>query len=226
MRGVTAAERWLVAVWPVVLARLPASPARVLEIGCGSLGGFVPMLRSAGYDAVGVDPEAPEGVEYRRLAFERAELFEELDAVVASTSLHHVADPAAVLDRVAGALAPAGTLVVIEWAWEEFDEPTADWCFQRLRSDDGPGWLDRRREEWLASGQPWGAYLRAWAERERLHDAAKLVRLLDERFEREQFGRGPYFFADLADTTAQEEQLAIDAGQIQATRIDYVGRPR
>jgi SAM-dependent methyltransferase len=198
----------------------------VVEIGCGSLGGFVPMLRSSGYEAVGVDPEAPDGEEYRRVEFERAELFGDVDAVVASTSLHHVADPAEVLDRVTGTLARAGMLVVIEWAWEAFDEPTAEWCFQRLGSDGEPGWLRRRRAEWLASGRPWSAYLREWAQREQLHAAEKLVRLLDERFDREHLARGPYFFADLGDTTAEEEQGAIDAGQIRATRIDYVGRLR
>jgi hypothetical protein len=57
---VTAAERWLAAVWPVVRGRLPAPPAHVVEIVCGSLGGFVPMLRSSGYEALGVDPEAPD----------------------------------------------------------------------------------------------------------------------------------------------------------------------
>jgi uncharacterized UPF0146 family protein len=63
---VVAAERWLEAVWPVVRRWLPAPPARVLEIGCGRHGDFVPKLSSSGYDVIGVDPEAPEGIEYRR----------------------------------------------------------------------------------------------------------------------------------------------------------------
>jgi SAM-dependent methyltransferase len=196
----------------------------VVEIGCGSLGGFVPMLRSSGYEAVGVDPAAPDGEAYRRVEFEQAELSADADAVVASTSLHHVADLAEVLDRVAHTLVRAGTLVVIEWAWEEFDEPTAEWCFRRLGSDGEPGWLNRRREEWLASRQSWSTYFREWAVREQLHKADKIVRLLDERFDREQLSRGPYFFSDLGDTSAEEEQAAIEAGEIRATRVDYVGR--
>jgi hypothetical protein len=32
----------------------------VIDLGCGKLGGFVPALLSTGYDAVGVNPEAPE----------------------------------------------------------------------------------------------------------------------------------------------------------------------
>ncbi len=218
----TAAERWLAAIWPIVHARLPAPPARVIELGCGPLGGFVPGLRSSGYDAVGVDPQAPQGAGYHRVEFEQAELPAEADAIVASTSLHHVADPAEVLDRVAATLAPGGTLVVVEWAWEDFDEPTAEWCFSRLGSQEG--WLRRRRGGWLGSGEPWSAYLRAWAREERLHSAKTLLGLLDERFECQELSRGPYLFADLASTSAEDEQGAIDAGEIRAMRVDYVGR--
>jgi hypothetical protein len=46
---VTPDERWLAAVWPFVRASLPAAPARAVEIGCGPLGGLVPMLQAAGY---------------------------------------------------------------------------------------------------------------------------------------------------------------------------------
>ena len=209
----------------MVQARLPAPPARVVEVGCGRLGGFVPMLSSAGYQAIGVDPVAPDGADYRRVEFERAEFVDDADAVIASASLHHVAEPSEVLDCVADLLARAGRLVVIEWAWEEVDDRTADWCFQRLGSDGEAGWLHRRRDEWLASGRQWSAYLRDWARQEQLHDAGTLVRLLDERFDRLQLARGPYFFPALADTSAAEEQAAIEAGQISAARVDYVGRP-
>jgi SAM-dependent methyltransferase len=213
-------------MWPVVRSRLPAPPARIVEVGCGPLGGFVPMLRSSGYEALGVDPAAPDEEDYRRVEFEQVELAREVDAIVASTSLHHVADPAEVIDRIASILAGGGTLVVVEWNWEEFDEQTADWCFERLGPDEEAGWLHHRRDEWLASGQPWSAYVREWAKEEQLHDAHTLIRLLDARFHREHLAHGPYFFPDLARTSEEDEQAAIEAGQIRATRLDYVGRPR
>jgi SAM-dependent methyltransferase len=218
---VTAADRWLAAIWPIVRAQLPAAPARVVELGCGPLGGFVPQLRSSGYDAVGVDPKAPQEAGYHPVEFEQAELPGEADALVASASLHHVADPAEVLDRVAGALAPGGTVVVIEWAWEDFDQPTAEWAFRRLGSEEG--WLRRRRDEWLGSGEPWSTYLQGWAREEGLHEAQTLLALLDERFERRQLSRGPYLFADLSPTRSEEEQHAIDVGEIRAIRVDYAG---
>lgn len=146
--------------------------------------------------------------------------------MVASTSLHHVADLDAVLDRVTAALAGGGRLVVVEWGWERFDEATARWCFSRLASPAPgaePGWLHRHREQWAASGQPWEAYCQAWAIQEGLHPGREIVAALDARLDRRLCEQGPYFFADLADTTEADEQAAIDAGQIQATRIQYVG---
>jgi SAM-dependent methyltransferase len=223
---VTAAQRWLAAMWPVVRGRLPAPPAQVVEIGCGPLGGFVPMLRSSGYEALGVDPKAPDSDDYRRMKFEHLELVQDVDIVVASTSLHHVADPAEVVDRIASSLPSGGMLVVVEWDWEEFDEATADWCFGRLGPDGEAGWLHRRRDEWLTSGLPWSAYLREWAEAEQLHSADTLLRLLDVRFHGDHLARGPYFFPDLDRTTEEDERAAIEAGQIRATRVDYVGMLR
>jgi SAM-dependent methyltransferase len=182
--------------------------------------------RSSGYEALGVDPEAPEGEDYRRVEFEQLELVQDFDVVVAVTSLHHVADPAEVVDRITSSLASGGKLVVVEWAWEDFDEATASWCFERLGGDEEAGWLHHRRDEWAASRQRWAAYLRAWAQSERLHAAEALLRLFDQSFDRQELARGPYFFPDLAATSKEDEEAAIDTGLIRATRVDYVGRLR
>ena len=164
------------------------------------------------------------GREYRRVEFERLdEPPGTLSAVVASTSLHHVADPVQVLDGIAGLLAPGGRVVVLEWDWEAFDEPTAEWCFERLRAGED-GWLHRHRNGWAASGGPWSAYLRGWADEHGIHGAALLLGLLGERFRLERPAYGPYLFADLAGTTEADEQAAIDAGEIRATRVQAVGR--
>ena len=220
-------QRWLAAVWPFVRGQLPSAPATVLEVGCGPLGGFVPALLGGGYDAVGVDPEAPEGPGYHRVELERYESSRPVDCVVASTSLHHVADLDEVLDRVGTILVPGGALVVVEWAWERFDQATARWCFARLAPPAAtaePGWLHRHRDQWAASGQPWDAFFQAWAAAEGLHTGEEILAGLDARFDRRLCTEGPYFFADLADTSEDDEQAAIDAGQIQANGIRYAGR--
>jgi SAM-dependent methyltransferase len=217
---------WLTVAWPLVRDHLPPAPARVLELGCGGKGGFVPMLLADGFDAVGVDPAAPDGPRYMRAEFEHADLPASVDAVVASLSLHHVADPAATIDRIADVLEPEGTLVVLEWASERFDEGTAHWCFERLGPDDAPTWLHRRRDEWRASGKSWPGYLRDWTAEHGVHRGDDVVRLLDARLRRRLIEHGPYFFPDLADISEAEEQDAIDAGRIRAARIRWVGQKR
>ena len=221
-------ERWIDSLRPFVAGRLPAAPARVLELGCGPLGGFVPSLRASGYDAIGVDRNAPAGPEYRQDDFERHTPPEPVDAVIASRSLHHVGDLDDVLGHVAASLRPGGLVIVAEWEWERFDEATARWCFERLGEPEGddPGWLWRRRAGWLASGEPWDAYFSAWASGHGLHPAERILAALDRRFEPALDERGPYFYADLEGIAERDEQAAIDAGEINATGIRYVGALR
>lgn len=225
--GVTPEERWLAAVWPFVRSWLPAPPGTVVEIGCGPFGGFVPMLRAAGYDASGVDPEAPEGPWYHQTEFERYELPGPAAAVVACTSLHHVADLGEVLRLAGAALVPGGAMVVVEWARERFDDATARWCFGRLPGpSEEHNWLRHRHDEWRASGLPWERYCQGWAEAEGMHAGEDIVAELDARFDRQFLGHGPYFFASLDGVSETDEQAAIDAGEIQPNRIAWAGRRR
>lgn len=219
-------ERWLAAMWPNVERQLPAPPAAVVDLGCGPLGGFVPMLRARGYDALGIDPEAPEGAEYLQTTFEECRLPQRPQAVVASTSLHHVHDPGRVLDQIAALLTPGGLMIVVEWDWEHFDEATARWCFERLDPSAEDGWLGHHRDRWMSSGRPWSDQFRSWVEEEGLHSPPTLLRALDDRFDRRVCERGPYFFPHLANVTEVDERAAIERRLIRAGRIDYVGEVR
>ena len=186
------------------------------------------MLESAGYEAAGVDPEAPQGSAYRQVEFERYDLPGRVDAIVACTSLHHVADLGAALDLVEAALAPGGVAVIVEWARERFDEATARWCFARLPEavGDHPGWLHHRQAEWRESGQSWDEYLRSWEQAEGLHAGLAILDELDARFDSRLATYGPFFFPELDGTSEADEQAAIDRGLIQANRIQYAGRRR
>ncbi|GAA1866281.1 class I SAM-dependent methyltransferase [Asanoa iriomotensis] len=211
-----ATRRWLGATWTFVRTALPPAPARVVEIGCGPAGGFLPALAAAGYDAVGVDPEAPEGPQYRRMEFERWSPPAPADAVVACTSLHHVDDLDAVLERIAAATRPGAIVVVVEWARERFDERTATWCFDRLPP--GDGWLHRHAARWRESGAPWPAYLDEWAATERLHRGDAIVAALGRRFRTRSVEAAPYFFADLGLSDDDERSAGI-----ALTGLRYVG---
>jgi SAM-dependent methyltransferase len=217
-------HKWLQAIWPKVRSSLPEPPASVVEIGCGALGGFVPMLLKDGFEAVGVDPRAPEGPAYQQVEFERAELPAAADAVVACTSLHHVHDPATAGERIASLLRPGGSLVVIEWDWESLDEATARWAFDRLPEAGDHSWLHGHRDRWASSGESWDDCLRAWAADHGIHPIGALLTELDARFEPLARARGPYLFPALAHTTEADELAAISAGEIRAIRVDYTGR--
>jgi SAM-dependent methyltransferase len=223
-------ESFLASTWAFVRSELPEPPATVFEVGCGPQGGFVPSLLDAGYNAVGIDPEAPDGPDYRRIEFESFDAPRKADAVVACTSLHHVSDVAEVLDTVADCLAPHGSLVVVEWDWERFDEPTSQWCFARLADVDTGSpehsWLRTMRDEWTASGQSWPQYMSSWAAREGLHTGQQMLEELTARYRCHVSSRAPYFFPDLDETTEADEQAAIDAGLIRAGGIRFVGSPK
>ena len=218
----TAKQRWLTALWPFVQAHLPPAPSHVLEIGCGPTGGFVPAMREHGYDAVGVDPAAPSGSCYHQTDFENHEPTGRYDAIVACASLHHVNDLDHVADRAAAALAPGGVLIVVEWAYEKFDEATARWSFDRLFNSGEQGWLHSHRQLWLASGQPWHTYRDDWARREGLHSGRAIIQALQARFHTRLLTHAPYFFPDLHPISETDEQAAADSGEIQATGIRYV----
>jgi SAM-dependent methyltransferase len=216
-------RRWLAATLPFVLASLPQAPGRVVEIGCGDLGGFVPDLRAAGYDAVGVDPEAPAGPSFHRVELERYDAPRPLDAIVACTSLHHVGDLHLAVDKAASDLVRGGVLVVVEWAHERFDEATARWCFDRL-PDDGDTYLHQQRDGWVQSGLPWSTYFRQWARHEhRLHTWGEIEPVLATRLTADHVEQRPYYFATLG-IDEEDEATAIRSGAIRPGAVRYVGR--
>ncbi|HEY2542550.1 MAG TPA: class I SAM-dependent methyltransferase [Gaiellaceae bacterium] len=121
-----------------VLQELPQAPARVIEIGCGDAGGVVPALVAAGYDAIGVDPRAPDGERFRRMDFR--EVDGEFDAAVAGRVIHHLTPLGEALDHLA---ALAARLVVDEFAWDVIDPELQRWYEARHRPESpGPASLD------------------------------------------------------------------------------------
>ena len=105
-----------------VLEQLPPTPGRVLEVGCGREGGLVATLLDAGYEVLGVDPDAPDGTHFLRGDFRDVE--GEYDAVVAGRVVHHVHPLDAGIAKLA-TLAPL--LVVDEFSWDRIDADARDW---------------------------------------------------------------------------------------------------
>ena len=115
--------------WSLLSQALPAAPARVLDVGCGT-GSLAVLLAEHGYDVVGVDL-APRMVERARHKAQVHEVEMDLlvgdaadppvegvfDVVLARHVVWALADPASVLERWLGLLAPGGVLVLVEGFW-------------------------------------------------------------------------------------------------------------
>ena len=96
----------------------------MLEVGCGE-GELALALAGAGYEAVAIDPEAPDGPIFRRTTIEELDDPGRFDAVVASLSLLHVHDLGAALDKLVRFL--RGPLILNEHAWDRLEPMTPEW---------------------------------------------------------------------------------------------------
>ena len=188
-----------------VLSGLPPPSARVLEVGCGA-GEVALALDAAGYDVVAVDPQAPEGPIFRRVPLEALADAGPFDAAVARYSLHHMHHLDAALRRIARLLAPGGTLVLEEFAWDRVDDATASWVGRQ-------------------TGQSAEAALEDWrAEHAGLHGYDAMRHALDTRFTERSFEWRPYFHRSLARPELEaDERDAIARGEMRAIGFGYVG---
>jgi SAM-dependent methyltransferase len=105
---------------------LPEPPARVVDIGCGS-GSLSRRLADAGYDVLGVDPDAPDEPGFLRATLEEFDRRFEFDAAVAVRSLHHLHDLDRALDNLRGAVESGGHVVLFEYAIENVDPAAIGW---------------------------------------------------------------------------------------------------
>jgi len=189
-----------------VIGNIPPPPARVLEIGCGA-GELARALAAARYDVTAVDPDAPEGAIFERMQFEELPERGRFDAVVASRSLHHIADLGAAVDKITRLLDPRGVLVLDEFAWDRLDEATAVWLHERGM----PGEVERWRDDWRK-------------EHEGLHGYEAMRRELDRCFDERFLAWVPYLYRyEETDITPVEEQILIEAGRIRPIGFRYVG---
>jgi hypothetical protein len=198
-----------------VLDQLPPPPGRVLEVGCGRDGGLVELLASAGYDVLGVDPDAPDGERFLRTTFQEASnrllLGGTWDAVVAGRVLHHVHPLDEGLDTLAS-LAPL--LVVDEFAYDRIDAAAQDWY-------EGQHRLLR------ASGaEPYGPPdLEEWRRRHPgLHPHGVVLAGLRARYDELVIQWVPYLHRWLGGPSSEAlEQSLVDAGAFPAIGYRWAG---
>jgi Methyltransferase domain len=184
----------------------------VLEIGCGDRGGLVEDLASAGYDAFGVDPRAPEGPRFRQIDFR--EVDETFDAAVAVRVLHHV-DP---LDEAVAKLASlAPVLVVDEFAPERIGGAAQDWYeaqFRILRAAGATPEAPESLDEWRSRHPD-------------LHTSETLLGALRAHYDERVLEWRPYFYRWLrGPTTEGLERALIGADAFEPVGYRWAGSAR
>lgn len=177
---------------------LPPPPARVLDVGCGD-GASTRRLRAIGFEAVGLDPDAPDEEGFLRLPLEALPGELRFDAAVAVRSLHHVHGLKTALDRLHTALRPRGRLVLFEFAIESLDE-------------DAHAWLDRRGLEYEVE------------EADEVTTLAELRAAIERRFRLLDHEPASYLARELGDPgLAEAEEEAIRRGELRpvGARLAY-----
>jgi hypothetical protein len=201
----------MVAFNDFVLSQLPAPPGRVLELGCGDRGGVVFELEAAGYDSLGIDPHAPEGPRFRRIALDELDDDGQFVAVVASRVLHHVEPLAPALEKLAG-LAPL--IVVDDFGPERVDDDAQEW------------YEGQHRALRLAGQEPTGpARLDEWrTHHPKLHPSHVVLAALRERYDERFFEWRPYLYRWLGGVaTEQLEETLVATDAIPAIGFRFVG---
>ena len=177
--------------------------ARVLDVGCGD-GALVERLAEAGFDSVGVDPNAPAAPRLVRERVEDTTGIGRFDAVCSVMALHH-ADLEPVLESIGGLLRPGGLVLVSEFSWDAYDERAAAWVAEHNPARDGSvaAWRD---------------------EHEGLHPGERVRTALDEAFERRSLTNRPYLAPMLGRHDLERAELAaIERGELPAIGWWYAG---
>jgi SAM-dependent methyltransferase len=154
---------------------LPPPPARVLEVGCGR-GALAAALAAQGYAVTGVDRDAAmaAAARDRGVSVVHADVRDiagEYDVVLCTRSLHHAEHLADTLAHAATLLAPAGRLVVEEFAWDRMDAPTARFRHDHRARLVAAGLLDAE----LPAGDPLADWVRG---HDFLHPGAAMLAAL------------------------------------------------
>lgn len=116
------------------LTRVLGGKGRVLEVGCGS-GQLAWRLAHLGLDVVGLDIRLPaQRPSHPSLRFEQGDFYqykgEPFDAVLFTSSLHHLSPLDGAVRRARNLLKPGGLLVVDEFDLAAPDEMTLRWYYE------------------------------------------------------------------------------------------------
>lgn len=200
-----------------VASSLPDPPCRVLEVGAGN-GELAAALAAGGHSVTAIDPQAPEGSIVQKISLEGFSDPGPFDAVVAITSLHHIHDLEAALDKIHRLLRAGGRLILAEFGWERMNQETARWCVAHLTQS------GEQRDSLTPSD-----FLEGWiVEHKGLHDSAAMRRALQGSFSQQVFEWVPFIAENELDRPdlMEEEATLMRSGAIAPIGFRYLGIPK
>jgi SAM-dependent methyltransferase len=206
---------WLAAITHRFLVGVLPEGSRVLEVGCGR-GHVARLLGADGYRVTALDLSLEEPRPWPHVRYVESDFLaftdEPYDAVVFTSSLHHIHDLERAMELTRALLLPGGMIVADEFDLDAPDDATCRWNYART---DEEGGLERWRRD---------------HEHEHpLHTGAQMLDGIRTRFELTDLWRGPYLyrsFAEKAQVVRAAELLAIGRAEIRPVGLRIVARAR
>jgi SAM-dependent methyltransferase len=210
----------------LLFTRVLAGKKRVLEVGCGN-GQLAWRLAHLGHTVVGLDIALPrQRPSHPKLRFEKLDFYkfkdELFDAILFTSSLHHLNPLDGALKRARTLLSPGGLVVLEEFDLLAPDAATARWYYeaQDLLEQAGlfraPGHSSgshpraghAHHHTPAAHGRPEGvAPLARWQKEHQhlpaLHSGQAMLAALKKLGEAVEVSRGPYLYRSLAARLAE-----------------------
>lgn len=195
--------------WAFVASRLRGAK-RVLEVGCGD-GALARHLADGGLEVTALDLELTDRTAHHGVKLVEGDFFAfegaGFDAVLFTSSLHHLVPLGDALDRAHAALNPGGTLLAEEFAVEAPDESTARWYYGMQALLAGQGMVRAHAhhhgdEVSAAHHDPEAPPLARWkAEHEHdppQHTGKEMLDAITARFADVRHATGPYLYRAIA----------------------------
>ena len=197
---------------------LPFRKLRILDIGCAR--GFLSLeLARNGHDVLGIDLDKnllktakqtmatdPYRSQRGSLVYQVADFStwenqgKMFDVAIFSRSLHHIPKPGKALDKIRQILSPRGRIICLEYAYDRFDNRSANWFFHERRILEQAGWYEsnkRLSDDMKRSGSRIMKECRDYGIREKLNRFEQMYKPLKQLFTQRHFSWEPYIFWDI-----------------------------
>jgi len=204
-----------------ILEHIPAPHARILDVGCGD-GLIASRLLARGHELVAIDESADmvqqaraRGIDARVAAWP---LFEDdpFEFILFARSLHHLHPLSEAVEQAHRLLAPAGRVIVEDFAWSEIDPLTAEWFYGVVRLLDSCGVTTPHADSFAAELAHSGGEFLFWEQSHdhELNTVTQMWSALRNRFQPLSESQLPYLYRYICPVLAENDAGVAIASQV------------